>query len=276
MINVSTYKFVPIDETKLAGLRDELRDYTRHLGLKGSIILAKEGINCFVSGTPEQIQTFHDKLETIPELQGLVFKESPSMTSPFKRMLVKIKAEIIKMGVDDINPVEFTAPYLKAETFKQWYEQGQKMVVLDTRNDYEIQAGGFQNSIDLKIRNFSEFPDALQQLESLKSQDTPIVTLCTGGIRCEKAAALMLKKGFKNVYQLDGGILRYFEECGGDFYNGECFVFDKRITVNSNLDETKTIQCNHCRSPILEEQQKNCGGLCPFCQDDDIKDRLAA
>lgn len=276
MINVSTYKFVSIPATDLEGLRDELREFTRNLGLKGSIILATEGINCFVSGTPDQIQIFHNKLETIPVLQGIVFKESPSAVTPFKRMLVKVKNEIIKMGVSDINPVEFTAPYIKAETFKQWYEHDKEMLILDTRNDYEIQAGSFKDAVDLNIRNFSQFPAALEQLEELKTQDIPIVTLCTGGIRCEKAAALMLKQGFKNVYQLDGGILKYFEECGGDFYDGECFVFDKRITVNPALEETQTIQCNTCRSPILKAEQKDCGGVCPYCKDDEIKDRLVA
>nr|MDQ2995355.1 sulfurtransferase [Pseudomonadota bacterium] len=149
MINISTYKFVSIPEQELVPLRDNLRDFTRDLGLKGSILLSKEGINAFVSGKREQIDTFHAKLETISWLRGLQFKESPSVGAPFKRMLVKIKNEIIKMCVDHINPEEFTAPHLPAKTLKQWYEQGQKMVILDTRNNYEIQAGKFKDTLDL-------------------------------------------------------------------------------------------------------------------------------
>lgn len=274
MINISSYRFVSLPAEQLESIRSDLLEYTRGHGLKGSILLATEGINLFVSGTQDQINAFHDKLCSYPYFSGIHFKESPSVEAPFKRMLVKIKPEIIKMGVPDIEPERFTAPHLAPELFKQWYEEGREMIVLDTRNNYETSAGMFENSIELDIRKFHQFPEAIEQLDNLKQTETPIVTLCTGGIRCEKAAALMIKKGFKNVYQLDGGILNYFEKCGGEFYNGECFVFDKRITVDCTLGETKTIQCNACRTPINAENQKDCGGLCPYCHDNGIQDRV--
>lgn len=274
MINISSYKFVSLSLDQLEALRTELLHYTRENGLKGSILLATEGINLFVSGTHEQIQAFHNKLTSYDYFKDIQFKESPSEQAPFTRMLVKIKPEIIKMGMPNIEPEKFTAPHLDAEEFKQWYAEGKEMIVLDTRNDYEISAGTFKDAIDLNIRKFHQFPEALEKISELKNSDVPIVTLCTGGIRCEKAAALMLKQGFKHVYQLDGGILKYFEKCGGNYYDGECFVFDKRITVNNTLGETKTIQCNACRTPISAKEQETCNGLCPYCHDDGIKDRV--
>lgn len=275
MINISSYKFVSLATDQLEALRVELLQYTRENGLKGSILLATEGINLFVSGTREQIQAFYEKLTSYPYFVGIHFKESPSTEAPFKRMLVKIKPEIIAMGVPDIEPERFTAPHLAPETLKQWYAEGREMIILDTRNNYETSVGKFENSIELDIRKFRQFPEAIEKLNDLKKSGVPIVTLCTGGIRCEKAAALMLQKGFNNVYQLDGGILNYFEKCGGVFYNGECFVFDKRITVDSTLGETKTIQCNACRTPINAEEQKDCQGLCPYCHDDGIQGRVS-
>lgn len=274
MINISSYKFVSIPADQLEPLRAELLDYTRGNGLKGSILLAREGINLFVSGRTEQIQAFHEKLSSNPLFSDIHFKESPSREAPFKRMLVKIKAEIIAMGMPDIEPERFTAPYLAPEILKQWYAEGKEMIILDTRNNYEISVGTFKDAVELDIRNFKQFPEAMAKLSELKKTEVPIVTFCTGGIRCEKAAALMLKQGFNNVYQLDGGILNYFEQCGGDFYDGECFVFDKRISVDHTLGETKTIQCNACRTPINAADQQECNGRCPYCGDDDIRARL--
>jgi UPF0176 protein len=274
MINISSYKFVSIPADQLEPLRAELLDYTRGNGLKGSILLAREGINLFVSGRTEQIQAFHEKLSSNPLFADTHFKESPSREAPFKRMLVKIKAEIIAMGMPDIEPEQFTAPHLSPEILKQWYAEGKEMIILDTRNNYEISVGTFKDAVELDIRNFKQFPEAMEKLSELKKTEVPIVTFCTGGIRCEKAAALMLKQGFHNVYQLDGGILNYFEKCGGDFYDGECFVFDKRISVDHTLGETKTIQCNTCRTPINAADQQECNGRCPYCGDDDIRARL--
>jgi UPF0176 protein len=274
MINISSYKFVSLPLEELEVLRTELLRYTRENGLKGSILLATEGINLFVSGTQEQIDAFYTKLTAYEYFSDIHFKKSPSQDAPFKRMLVKIKAEIIAMGIPNIEPERFTAPHLSPETLSQWYAEGKEMIILDTRNNYEISAGTFKNAIDLDIRNFRQFPEAIEKLSELKNSDVPIVTLCTGGIRCEKAAALMLQQGFNQVYQLDGGILNYFEQCGGDNYIGECFVFDKRITVDSSLGETKTIQCNACRTPISAMEQETCKGLCPYCHDDGIQDRL--
>ena len=262
-INVSAYKFVKISASQLPQLKNELLHEAQKHGLKGTILLSEEGINLFLSNTKPELEAFLDLLMQRPEFSDLPCKFSPSSDQPFTRMLVRIKKEIISMGVDSIKPDEFTAPHLEAKQLKQWYDQGKDMVILDTRNDYEIQLGTFENAVNLNIETFRAFPDALNQLPK-EYQHKPIVTFCTGGIRCEKAAALMLKKGFKEVYQLNGGILKYFEECGGNHYNGECFVFDKRVAVNHQLQETKTEQCFACRMPLTVDEQA-ADARCPHC-----------
>ena len=152
------------------------------------------------------------------------------------------------------------AAYKAFSELKKWYQEKHDMIVLDTRNDFEVKLGTFENAMDLHIEHFREFSDAVDLLPA-DLKEKPIVTFCTGGIRCEKAAELMLQKGFKNVYQLDGGILNYFEKCGGDFYRGDCFVFDQRVAVNSELKETQAKQCFDCRTPLSGDVDVclNCG-----------------
>ena len=263
-INISNYKFVSIPEAELPELRAMLKEKVFALGLKGTILLSTEGINQFLSGTREAIDSYKKIMDSHPYFGVMSYKESPSEAQPFTRMLVRLKKEIISMGCPEIRPEQETAPHLAPEDFKRWYEEGKDMLVLDTRNDYEIRLGTFESAIDLDIKSFRDFPNAIQQLpEEFKNK--PIVTFCTGGVRCEKAAQLMLNQGFKEVYQLDGGILNYFEHCGGDHYEGECFVFDKRVAVDSGLQETKTIQCYACRNPLSLAEQEAAGGKCSYC-----------
>ena len=260
IINLSGYKFVTLSETMLPPLRTTLLDCAKSLNLKGTILLATEGINAFLAGERAAIDSFLATLHSMAEFQDLRFKESITDYQPFNRMLVRIKREIIPMNNKTVTPEKKTAPHLSPSEFKKWYEEKRDMVVLDTRNDFEVALGTFENAVDMKIAHFREFSDAVDLLPH-ETRKKPIVTFCTGGIRCEKAAELMLQKGFEEVYQLDGGILNYFEKCGGDFYRGECFVFDQRVSVDSHLKETKTKQCYDCRSvvPGALVQCNHCG-----------------
>ncbi|MCW5589823.1 MAG: sulfurtransferase [Legionellales bacterium] len=273
-LNIAAYKFVTIQPENLTPWRDALKLYTRSQGLRGTILLSPEGINLFMAGPENKIRDFQIHLATFSGCENLIYKESFSDTQPFSRMLVKIKEEIIAFGQDNIEPAKQTAPYVSPQEFKQWYENNKDMIVVDTRNDYEYRVGTFKNAVDLHIQHFRQFPEAIQHLEDCK--DKTIVTFCTGGIRCEKAAEFMRQQGFNQVYQLEGGILNYFEQCGGDFYEGECFVFDKRVALDPNLQESATIQCYACRNPLTKDDQENCQGICPYCHDQTIGQRLVS
>lgn len=264
-INLSGYAFIKLNN--LEDLKGRLKTYCRNLGLKGTILLSQEGINVFIAGTREIVETFNNSLAEF-QLPRLHFKESPSDALPFKRMLVKIKSEIITMGVDHIDPEQHPAPYISPETLKEWYETGKAFIILDTRNDYEVKCGKFKNAVDFNITQFTDFPRACETLPP-EWKDKPIVTYCTGGIRCEKAAPFLQSIGYENVYQLEGGILNYFERCQNDHYDGECFVFDKRIAVGSDLNESTTVQCFQCRMPVTKAEQNSpdykVGEFCPSC-----------
>jgi len=272
IVNLSGYKFVTLCETQLPVLRAEMKAKAIACDLKGTVLLSTEGVNAFLAGTRDNIDQFLLYLGTIPELADIWFKESFTDYQPFNRMLVRLKKEIIPIRQSSIVPEKKTAPYVSPETLKQWYDEKRDMIVLDTRNEYEVQLGTFENAMDLHIAHFNEFGEAVDFLpEDLKEKT--IVTFCTGGIRCEKAAELMAQKGFKNVYQLNGGILNYFEKCGGEFYQGECFVFDQRVAVNSALEETETKQCFDCRTPLKSTDVKE--GKCPHCGSRSISKQAA-
>ncbi len=263
-INISGYKFINL--TNLEALRQQLATFCVAQNLKGTILLGTEGINAFLSGHRDAIDAFYMLLPTVG-LSDIDFKESHSTQAPFKYMRVKIKKEIVTMGVHDLNIPENRAPALSPEQFKQWLDEGKEMVILDTRNDYEIGLGKFHNAIDLNIKDFRSFPKACEKLEKYK--DKTIVTYCTGGIRCEKAAPYLITQGFKNVFQLEGGILKYLEKFNNTHFEGECFVFDKRLAVDTDLKETNTVQCHHCRHPVSEQDQHTAyyveGKSCPAC-----------
>ena len=276
-INLSTYRFTPLES--LPELREHLLELTNDVELKGTILLSAEGINLFVAGTREATDTLIADLRTLPGLADLTAKESLSDEQPYSRMLVKIKKEIIAFGIDDIDPANRPAPKLAAKTLKQWLDEGKPITLLDTRNDYEIKMGTFKGAVDPKIETFREFPNAVRELPA-EMKDQPIVMFCTGGIRCEKAGPFMEKEGYKNIFQLDGGILKYFEECGGAHYDGECFVFDKRVGVGPDLEETKSALCFSCQMPLNEEEQQhphyNPPETCPNCYDRVIAKKVAA
>ena len=263
MQNVSCYRFVDLNKKSLPNLQKDILEKAQSLDLKGTVLLSTEGINLFVSGFEENIQQFWEFLNAMKPFENLEFKLSASGHKPFTRMLVRIKKEIIAMGCDEIKPGKKTAPHLATKELKKWYQEKKDMLVLDVRNDYEISLGAFDQAKDLDIHTFRAFPEKVKQLLK-EHKSRPIVTYCTGGIRCEKAAQYMLDEGFEEVYQLEGGILKYFENEGGDHYNGECFVFDKRTAVNAKLEETATKQCYACRAPIAKDYQSE-DEICPHC-----------
>ncbi len=266
ILNIAAYKFVAL--TDLPPYRAELRRLCQDLELRGTIMLSPEGINLFVAGEELNVRHLLDVLRSHPLLEDLEVKESFSDKQPFNRMLVKLKREIIAFGIDEVRPAVRTSPKLKATELKQWISEGRKFRLLDTRNVYEIDLGTFQNAEHLSIYHFREFPEAIAKLPEETKQE-PIVMFCTGGIRCEKAGPLMEQAGFQHIYQLEGGILKYFEECGGAHYDGACFVFDNRVALDPQLKPTGELLCFACQSVITHEDMTSphflYGEYCPKC-----------
>lgn len=267
-INVSVYKFIDLDPNKLPELRSKLKQQALALNLKGTVLLAREGVNAFFSGRREEVEAYKTALNETFNVSDFPYKDSPSETQPFTRMIVKVKKEIISMGVPDVQPARFTGPRVKAKELKQWLDEGREVVFLDTRNDYEVALGTFEGAVKMGLQTFRQFPKKVSELPS-DLKDKTVVTFCTGGIRCEKATAYMAREGFKNVYQLDGGILRYFEEVGGSYWNGSCFVFDYRVAVDPDLKRSGAVICYNCQMPVtIDEQQLASFKLnvsCPHC-----------
>lgn len=237
ILNISAYKFVPLPDA--LALREQLHTRTLALELKGTILLAEEGINLFLAGPEAAVRRFVDELRQDARLQDLKPKESWSARQPFRKMLVKVKREIIRMNHPTIRPAAGRAPAVPAATVKRWLDQGhddagRPVATLDTRNAFEVDHGSFEGAIDWRIDKFSEFPAALQAHKDELAGKT-VVSFCTGGIRCEKAAIYMQEAGVEHVYQLEGGILKYFEETGGAHYRGDCFVFDEREALGHDL-----------------------------------------
>lgn len=234
ILNIAAYRFVELDH--LGELRQELLPLCNDLELRGTILLSPEGINLFIAGLRPAVEALLARLRQIPGLSDLEVKESFSRERPFRRMRIKIKSEIIAFGVAGIAPGKYTSRRIAPADLKQWLDEGRPFTLLDTRNNVEVETGTFHNAMTVGINDFRDFPAAVGELPvALKQQ--PIVTFCTGGIRCEKAAPYLERAGFENVYQLDGGILKYFEECGGTHYQGDCFVFDERGAVDPVLRE---------------------------------------
>jgi len=264
-VNIAAYKFAKLSDLKER--RAALITFCKELSLKGTILLSTEGINLFVAGAKDAMEKLLAYLRSIPGLEDLTPKISESEEQPFTRMLVRIKKEIIAFGVEGIDPAAHTSPKLPPSTLKQWLDEGRPITLLDTRNDYEVTLGTFHNALTLGIDHFRHFPEAVRALSpDLKQQ--PIVMFCTGGIRCEKAGPFMEREGFEKIYQLEGGILKYFEDCGGDHYDGECFVFDQRVGVDPALKETESVQCYACQTPLTADQadpRYRVNVSCPYC-----------
>lgn len=266
VLNLAAYKFTQL--TALQPRRERLQALCRELELKGTILLSPEGINLFLAGQREALDTLLASLSSDPEIGNLEVKESISDHQPFNRMLVRLKKEIIAFGIKGIDPVAKPTPRIKARQLKQWLDQGRPCRLLDVRNDYEVRLGTFDKAVPIGVDHFRNFPQAVERLPDQWKHE-PVITFCTGGIRCEKAGPYLEQAGFENVYQLEGGILKYFEECGQDHYSGDCFVFDKRTALDAELRETDTTLCYACQAPLTIEEQQSPQYVpsesCPYC-----------
>ncbi|WP_041675187.1 sulfurtransferase [Ramlibacter tataouinensis] len=237
VLNVAAYRFVALDQPH--ALRDELLAQARRRELRGTLLLATEGINLFLAGEPAGVRGFLDELRRDTRFAGLQAKESWSEAQPFRRLVAKVKREIIRMNHPSIRPEHGRAPAVDAPTVRRWLDQGRDdqgrpVVLLDTRNAFEVDHGTFEGAIDWRLARFSDFPDAVRQHRHQLEGKT-VVSFCTGGIRCEKAALYMREAGLDQVWQLEGGILKYFEEAGGAHWHGHCFVFDGREALDTGL-----------------------------------------
>ena len=254
ILNISTYRFVVLDD--LEALRAQIHAQAAARQLKGTVLLAEEGINFFLAGPADAVRGFVEQLKQDPRFADLTPKESWSETVPFRKMLVKVKNEIIRMDHPAIRPAHGRAPSVSPVTLRRWLEQGhddegREVVTLDTRNDYEVDEGAFAGTIDWRLSKFTEFPPALRQHKDEFAGKT-VVSYCTGGIRCEKAAILMQDEGIENVYQLEGGILKYFEETDGKYYDGGCFVFDGRDSLGTDLSRTELVHPRPIKKHLMD------------------------
>jgi UPF0176 protein len=232
VVNIAAYRFVALYglERRRAGLRRLCAE----LDLRGTILLSPEGINLVLAGSREGIERFLDHLEQDADLAGMTVKRSLSTTQPFARMKIKLKREIIAFDIEGVDPSVETSPIIAAKTLRQWLSEGRNVTLLDVRNEYEIAHGTFVGAHSLGLDHFRELPQAVDRLDE-DIRQRPLVMFCTGGIRCEKAGPYLQRQGFREVYQLEGGILQYFAACGGDHYEGDCFVFDERVAVDHHL-----------------------------------------
>lgn len=237
IVNIAAYHFVAIDAP--AELAEHLRARAEAEGLLGTILVAGEGINVFLAGTATGIERFIEALRLDPRFADIVIKRSFSTGQPFGRLKAKVKAEIIRFGQADSDPLRGRAETVAPAVLARWIEaghddEGRPLRLLDTRNREEVAHGSFIGAVSLPIDRFTDFPAAVEaQREALA--DARIVSFCTGGVRCEKAALWMQARGFEHVVQLDGGILGYFEQVGGFGYAGHCFVFDERVALDPGL-----------------------------------------
>lgn len=233
IVNISGYYFAKLDN--LETWQQQCKQFCQNQAFKGSIVFSIEGVNVMLAGEAKAIEGFITWIKAFNEFKSIEFKYSYSGFIPFKRMYVKIKKALVPGRAD---PLHETAPNLSPEDLKRWYEEGRDFIIVDTRNDYELALGKFENAMDIHLNEFKHFEQTLANLDpSIKEK--PAVFYCTGGIRCEKAAPIAKKVGFKQAYQLEGGILNYFKECGGAHYQGDCYVFDERKALTPELKPIK-------------------------------------
>jgi len=266
VVNIAGYKFEPLENPV-----DLVRMYQQkcdELKLKGTMLISKNGINFSLAGTQQATDTIITFLEEDNRFINIPLKVTYSETQPFRRMKVRLKKEIISLGRKDINPRELTGERISPQDLKNLLDNKEDVLVLDTRNEYETRVGKFENAIDLNLDTFRDFPKAIESLPE-EYKDKQIVMYCTGGIRCEKASAVMMKAGFADVKQLEGGVLDYFKETGGAYWEGDCFVFDERVALDTELNETDYIYCYICREPLSAEEKASpdfkINEYCPYC-----------
>lgn len=263
------YKFVSLDDFE--ALRQPLLDLMLDNGVRGTLLLAREGINGTIAGTREGIDAVLGWLAADGRFDGLSRKESFDASLPFNRTKVKLKKEIVTMGVADINPNHIVGTYVKPREWNALISDPD-VLLIDTRNEYEVRIGKFKHAVNPHTTAFREFPDYVKtHLDPEKHKK--VAMYCTGGIRCEKSTAYLKSQGFDEVYHLEGGILKYLEEVSENdtLWEGECFVFDDRVSVDHNLQKGHYDLCHACRNPITDEDKQDAryqkGVSCPHCAD---------
>lgn len=261
------YRFITLKRIKV--IKKNLEKNINKKLLLGTILLAPEGINGTISGTKRNLDSFISLIKHNLKIRKLSIKKSSNQFIPFYKMKIRIKKEIVTIGNKKIRPEIKTGKYISPTNWDKIINNN-KYLIIDTRNNYEVDIGTFKNSMNPKLRSFRDFPNYIKKLKIDKSK--PIAMFCTGGIRCEKASSYLLNNGYKNIFQLEGGILHYLEIKKGknnSLWNGECFVFDNRVALNENLEKGSYDQCYGCRHPITESDKKlnsyQKGISCKYC-----------
>lgn len=273
------YKYVKIKNPE--ALREAQLELCRRLGLRGRIIVAKEGINATLEGTSENVEKYIKEFTKDKKFKDIHFKRSEGTGDAFGKLSVKVRPEIVslQLGKEDVNPNKVTGKHLKPEELRKWFEAGEEFEIVDMRNDYEYKSGHFRGSRLLPIRNFRELPKAKKEIEDLK--DKKVLAVCTGGIRCEKATGYLKKQGFENIYQLDGGIVSYMEKYPNEDFEGKLYVFDGRITMGFETDSPKHKvigKCDKCgvaNDQYADCKRPSCANHFIACEDCRDKDGLA-
>jgi UPF0176 protein len=269
------YKFVRLPEYE--ALQAPIAEICSENNVKGTLLLAAEGINGTIAGPEEGLRNVLAYLGAIPAFEGLVHKESWAEKEPFLRMKVRLKKEIVTMGVEGIDPNKVVGTYVKPEDWNALISDPDTILV-DTRNDYEVAIGTFKGAVDPKTKSFREFPAWTEENKDLFKKPK-IAMFCTGGIRCEKSTAFMKEQGYEEVYHLEGGILKYLEEIpeAESLWEGDCFVFDERVSVRHGLEEGDYHMCRACRRPVSEEEMAMLefveGVSCPYCHEETTEEQ---
>ena len=277
IVVTALYKFTRFDDYQQ--YREPLRQMMIDNEVRGTLLLACEGINGTISGDRSGIDTVLAYIQQIPAIGTVDYKESFTDTQPFFRTKVKLKKEIVTMGVEGIDPLQSVGRYVKPSEWNDLISDPE-VLLIDTRNDYEVKIGTFKNAVNPKTDTFREFPEYVKT-ELDPSKHKKVAMFCTGGIRCEKSTAYLREQGFDEVYHLEGGILKYLEEVPAEqsLWEGDCFVFDNRVAVNHNLEKSNYDQCYACRMPITEEDKEHPayvkGESCPHCIDKATKEQRA-
>lgn len=274
-IVAALYKFAPL--STLSALKAKLESLCKDNAVCGTLLIAHEGINGTVAGNRAGIDALMQYIRALPAMDGLEYKESFAYTQPFYRMKVRIKKEIVTIGLPRVNPNTVVGTYLNPEEWNALISDPDT-IVLDTRNDYEVQIGTFKNAVNPNTKTFREFPDFAEQTLGAQKKKK-IAMFCTGGIRCEKASSYMKQAGFEDVYHLKGGILQYLESIPAEqsLWQGECFVFDQRVAVKHGLELGSYTLCPSCRMPVREDEKTSTkyieGVACPACYDSATDER---
>ena len=269
LLVVTFYLFARLDD--FDSMQSPIEQFCKERDVRGIILLAQEGINSTIAGSREGVLEVLEYLKSDERLANLTWKESHAVEQPFRKLRVRLKKEIVKMGVDGIDPNKIVGTYVKP---KEWNDliSDPEVIVIDTRNDYEVKIGTFKNAIDPDIESFGELPAWVEENVD-KDKNLKVAMFCTGGIRCEKSTAYLKEQGFKEVFHLEGGILKYLEEVPEEesMWDGQCFVFDERVSVGHGLEIGEYELCRACRIPICDEDKSSEhfqeGVSCPHCHD---------